>query len=247
MMKENLKKPNNIRNKIFEKKHKGLIKIWRWNCHFFFSLNCLVVHCRMRWMPRSDTSGHLVPDRTCVQLLKLVEVLWCYWNSKQPVVYGCLVISNHFPVVKIWEIIQLKQPFFWWFLSGSRFQVPAMIMNDPRLRKHPELFEAKIPTSWVAPELLEAWAADADVVRSLAEMGVKLRGRENFGTKNSDAVYLHTYIVSIVNVHIWSLRPDGPTPSPKNRCDWGFTGLIYSPNKTCTLTLFIFLFTPSIH
>lgn len=128
-------------------------------------------------------------------------------------------------------------------ISGSfRFQVPAMIMNDPRLRKHPELFEAKIPTSWVAPELLEAWAADW-------QKWVKLKGRESFGTENSDAVYLHIYIyiVSIVNVHIWSLRPDGPTPSPKNRWDWGFTGLVYSPNKTFTLTWFIFLLTPSIH
>lgn len=61
-----------------------------------------------------------------------------------------------------------------------------MIMNDPRLRKHPELFEAKIPTSWVAPELLEAWAADW-------QKWVKLKGRESFGSKNSDAVYLHTY------------------------------------------------------
>ena len=33
------------------------------------------------------------------------------WNPKQPVLDGCLVISNHFPFVKVWFIIQLKQPF----------------------------------------------------------------------------------------------------------------------------------------
>lgn len=162
------------KKQYFWKKHKGKERRPDWLRRFFISLNCLLVHCRMRWMPRSDTSGHLVPDTKCVQLLKL--------NDQLPVVYRCLVISNHFPLVKIWWIIQLKQPLM---ISGSfRFQVPAMIMSDPRLRKHPELFEAKIPTSWVAPELLEAWAADW-------QKWVKLKGRESFGTKNSDAVYVH--------------------------------------------------------
>ena len=33
---------------------------------------------------------------------------------------GCLVISNHFPFVKVWFIIQLKQPFFNGDVSGTR-------------------------------------------------------------------------------------------------------------------------------
>ena len=126
-----------------------------------------------------------------------------------------------------------------WFLF--RFQVPAMIMNDPRLRKHPELFEAKIPTSWVAPELLEAWAADWQKWEWnwKAEKVLELRIVMQF---------TYTYKVSIVNVHIWSLRPDGPTLPPKTGVTGAFTGLTYSPNKTFTPpTWFIFLLTPSIH
>lgn len=41
-------------------------------------------------MPRSDTSGHLVPDTKCVQLLKL--------NNQLPVVYGCLGDFQPFPI-----------------------------------------------------------------------------------------------------------------------------------------------------
>ena len=89
-----------------------------------------------------------------------------------------------------------------------------MLADDPRLRKHAELFEAKIPTSWVAPELLELGLQILGKSRKLGRNGVKLE-REKVLELVMQFTYHVFFKVCIGNVH-GPADPDGYIP-PKNR------------------------------
>ena len=95
-----------------------------------------------------------------------------------------------------------------------------MLADDPRLRKHAELFEAKIPTSWVAPELLELGLQIFGASRKLDRNGVNLEREKVLELVMQFTYHVFFFKVCIVNVHGrgafgWFYSPSPKTGGPR--------------------------------